>query len=680
MYLSIIILPLLGSIVSGFFGRKVGVTGSQIITSSSVIVTTILAIVAFFEVGLNNIPVSIHLFRWIDSEWFNIIWAFQFDSLTVSMLIPVLIISSLVHIYSIGYMNGDPHNQRFFSYLSLFTFMMIILVTANNYLLMFVGWEGVGVCSYLLVSFWFTRIAANQSSMSAFLTNRVGDCFLTIGMFAILWSFGNIDYSTVFSLAPFVNENIVTIIGICLLIGAMAKSSQVGLHVWLPMAMEGPTPVSALIHAATMVTAGVYLLMRTSPLIEYSSTVLILCLWLGAITTVFSSLIGLFQQDIKKVIAYSTMSQLGMMVIAVGLSSYNIALFHLVNHAFYKALLFLGAGAVIHAVGDNQDFRKYGGLRTYLPLTYSVMLIASLSLVAFPFMTGFYSKDFILESAYGQFYYSGTVVYFIATIGAMFTTLYSVKVLYLTFLTNPNGRQINYLEDFNKLHFRNPYIAKEGDIFMSLPLIILAIFSIFFGYITKDMFIGLGSGFFADNSIFIHPIHEIMLDTEFAVPTLFKLLPLFFTISLSIVAIVLSEFIPKILLNFKLTRLGYNLFGFFNQRFLIEMFYNKYITDLVLNLGGQTTKVLDKGSIELIGPYGLEKGLITLSRNIANLNSGIITNYALFILIGLIFYILIPYIVIIDNILLLLILLTLFSVINTGNIKSSLKGSVYSVL
>ncbi len=239
MYLSIVTLPLLGSIVSGFFGRKVGVSGAQLITCLSVIITTILAIVAFFEVGLNNISVSITLFRWIDSEWFNIIWGFQFDSLTVSMLIPVLIISSLVHIYSIGYMSSDPHNQRFFSYLSLFTFMMIILVTANNYLLMFVGWEGVGVCSYLLVSFWFTRIAANQSSMSAFLTNRVGDCFLTIGMFAILWSLGNLDYATVFSLAPYINENIITIIGICLLIGAMAKSSQVGLHVWLPMAMEG---------------------------------------------------------------------------------------------------------------------------------------------------------------------------------------------------------------------------------------------------------------------------------------------------------------------------------------------------------------------------------------------------------------------------------------------------------
>jgi len=442
------------------------------------------------------------------------------------------------------------------------------------------------------------------------------------------------------------------------------------------MAMEGPTPVSALIHAATMVTAGVYLLMRTSPLIEYSSTVLILCLWLGAITTVFSSLIGLFQQDIKKVIAYSTMSQLGMMVIAVGLSSYNIALFHLVNHAFYKGLLFLGAGAVIHAVADNQDFRKYGGLRAYLPLTYSVMLIASLSLVAFPFMTGFYSKDFILESAYGQFYFSGTIVYFIATIGAMFTTLYSVKVLYLTFLTNPNGPLSNYdyypkyLADNSsntitsaKNNKRNISVAHEGDIFMSLPLILLAIFSIFFGYITKDIFIGLGSGFFSDNSLFIHPTHEIMLDTEFAVPTLFKLLPLIFTVSLSALAIIISEFLPRTLIGFKFSRLGYNIFGFFNQRFLIELFYNKYITGLVLDLGGQTTKVLDKGSVELLGPYGLERGLITLSKNIASLDKGIITSYALYILIGLIFYILIPYLYLIDNSLLLLIILALLSLI-----------------
>jgi NADH-ubiquinone oxidoreductase chain 5 len=627
MYLSILILPLLGSIVAGFFGRKTGVQGAQLITCLSIIITMILSILAFIEIGLNNTIVSISLFKWIDSEWLNIMWTFQFDSLTVSMLIPVLTISSLVHIFSIGYMKGDPHNQRFFSYLSLFTFMMVILVTGNNYLLMFVGWEGVGVCSYLLVSFWFTRIAANQSSMSAFLTNRVGDCLLTIGMFTILWSIGNLDYNTVFSLAPYINENIITIIGICLLIGAMAKSSQVGLHVWLPMAMEGPTPVSALIHAATMVTAGVYLLMRSSPLIEYSSTILLLCLWLGGITTVFSSLVGLFQQDIKKVIAYSTMSQLGMMVIAIGLSSYNIALFHLINHAFYKGLLFLGAGAVIHAMADNQDFRKYGGLISFLPLSYSVILIASLSLVAFPFMTGFYSKDFLLESAYGQYSFSSISIYIIAVIGAIFTTLYSVKVLYLTFLTNPNGSIMYYKH------------AHESDIFISLPLIILAIFSIFFGIITKDIFIGLGSDFFIDNSIFIHPIHEKIIDTEFSISSYIKLLPFILTISFSILTIILSEYLSELILKFKLSKLGKTIFGFFNQRFLIEYYYNKYITNYILYLGGQTTKILDKGSIELLGPYGLEKILINLSKSINSLNTGIVSNYGLYILLGFISYI-----------------------------------------
>jgi len=638
MYLAIIVLPLLGSIVAGFFGRKVGVKGSQIITCLSIITTTIFAILAFFDTGFNNNSVSIYLFKWLNSEYINVIWNFQFDNLTISMLIPVLIISSVVHIYSIGYMDSDPHNQRFFSYLSLFTFMMIILVTGSNYLLMFVGWEGVGVCSYLLVSFWFTRIAANQSSISAFLTNRVGDCLLTIGMFSILWSLGNLDYTLVFSLTPYMNENIITIIGICLIIGAMAKSSQVGLHIWLPMAMEGPTPVSALIHAATMVTAGVYLLIRSSPLIEYSSTLLLICLWLGAITTVFSSLIGLFQQDIKKIIAYSTMSQLGMMVISIGLSSYNIALFHLVNHAFYKGLLFLGAGAVIHAVADNQDLRKYGGLISFLPLTYSVILIASLSLVAFPFMTGFYSKDFILESAYGQYSLSGMIVYYIAVTGAMFTTLYSVKVLHLTFLTNPNGPVINY-----KTPDLGGKVAHEGDIFLSMPLIILAIFSIFFGFITKDLFIGLGSNFFSDNALFLHPLHEIMLDTEFSVPVFYKLIPFILTIALGSIYLLFTELISTIIIRFKLSIFGYTLFSFLNQRFAVEMYYNKYISGIILKLGGQTSKQMDKGIIELFGPYGLQKKSLDISESINKLSTGIVTSYALYILVCLLFFISIIY-------------------------------------
>jgi NADH-ubiquinone oxidoreductase chain 5 len=640
MYLTILTLPILGSSISGFFGRRIGVYGAQFITILSIIITTLLCIIVFFEVSLNHVPVFMELFRWLDSELLFILWSFNFDSLTVSMLIPVLMVSCLVHIYSVGYMNNDPHNQRFFSYLSLFTFMMIILVTSNNYLVTFVGWEGVGVCSYLLVSFWFTRIAANQSSISAFLTNRVGDCLFTIGMFIIILSIGNLDYSILFSLTPYINDNIIFLIGICLLIGAMAKSSQIGLHVWLPMAMEGPTPVSALIHAATMVTAGVYLLIRTSPLIEYSNSILIICIWLGAITTISSSLIGFYQQDIKKIIAYSTMSQLGMMVIAIGLSSYNIALFHLINHAFYKALLFLGAGSIIHAIHDNQDLRKYGGLKLYLPLSYSVILIASLSLIALPFMSGFYSKDLILESSFGQYYFSSITVFFIAIIGAFFTTLYSIKILYSAFITNPNGLLIDY---------KNTH---EGNIYLSLPLIILAILSIIFGYVSKDVFIGLGTDLFSDNSIFIHPIHEILIETEFSVPVVFKTLPFYITIFLFIIYFIYYENNFKYNNNNNVNKLGwitkdiyilkYNnyrrIYSFFSQRLFIELFYNKFISGYILSLGSQTTKIIDKGSIEYIGPYGLEVGLLYLSNKISKLDSGIITSYALFILSGLILY------------------------------------------
>jgi NADH-ubiquinone oxidoreductase chain 5 len=332
------------------------------------------------------------------------------------------------------------------------------------------------------------------------------------------------------------------------------------------------------------------------------------------------------------------MSQLGMMVIAVGLSSYNIALFHLVNHAFYKGLLFLGAGAVIHAVADNQDFRKYGGLKKYLPLSYSIMLIASLSLVAFPFMTGFYSKDFILESAYGQYSLSSIIVYFIATIGAMFTTLYSLKVLHLTFLTNPNGPVINY-----KSSALGGKTAHEGDIFMNMPLIILAIFSIFFGFLTKDIFLGLGSNFFSDNALFLHPLHEIMLDTEFSVPVLYKLIPLILTITLGLVYLLTTEFFPIIIIKFKLSLFGYNLFSFLNQRFAVEMYYNKYVSDIVLKLGGQTSKEMDKGIIEKFGPYGLQKKALDISESINKLSTGVVTSYALYILVCLLFYISIIY-------------------------------------
>lgn len=325
------------------------------------------------------------------------------------------------------------------------------------------------------------------------------------------------------------------------------------------------------------------------------------------------------------------MSQLGLMVVSIGLSSYNIALFHLIMHAMYKAALFLGAGSVIHAVSDNQDLRKMGGLIRYLPITYSAMLVASLSLAAFPFLSGFYSKDLILESAFGAFTFSGTAVYTIALIGAVFTTLYSVKILYFAFLSPANGPKVNY---------KNISTSLEGDIFMVFPIVCLALFSIFFGYFTKDLFVGLGTGFFTDNSIFIHPTNEILIATEFGLPTFFKLLPFFCTVFFSLLALILFEFFPSLIVKFKLTSLGYNIYGFFNQRGFIEMFYNNGIVNLILTLGGHTTKILDKGAIELLGPVGLEKTLIRLSKKIHALSTGIVTTYALFILIGFILYIL----------------------------------------
>jgi NADH-ubiquinone oxidoreductase chain 5 len=324
MYLAILTLPLLSATVAGFLGRKVGKTGSHLITCSSLVLTALLALVAFYEVGLCQSPVSIKLMSWIDSEFLLVSWGFIYDSLTVSMLLPVLIVSALVHIYSTSYMSEDPHNQRFFSYLSMFTFFMLMLVTGDNYLVMFIGWEGVGISSYLLINFWFTRLQANKAAIKALVMNRVGDWGFSIGLWAIFWTFGNLDFTTVFSLAPYINEELITIISICLLVAAMGKSAQIGLHTWLPDAMEGPTPVSALIHAATMVTAGVYLLVRSSPILEYGSTALILITWVGALTAFFAATTGLLQNDLKRVIAYSTCSQLGLLFLVCGQRLQNL--------------------------------------------------------------------------------------------------------------------------------------------------------------------------------------------------------------------------------------------------------------------------------------------------------------------------------------------------------------------
>lgn len=623
MYLTILALPMLGALTAGLLGRKIGVTGAHIVTCTALVASALLSIVAFYEVGLSGSPVVINLSSWIDSESMLVNWAFLFDSLTVSMLLPVLVVSSLVHIFSVDYMAADPHNQRFFSYLSMFTFFMLVLVAGDNYLVMFVGWEGIGVSSYLLVGFWFTRIQANKSAIKAMTVNRVGDMFLSIGFFALFWAFGNLDYSTVFSLSPFINESALTIIGLLLLLAAMGKSAQLGLHTWLPDAMEGPTPVSALIHAATLVTAGVYLLLRSSPVLEYAPTTLIVITWVGALTAFFAATTGLLQNDIKRVIAYSTCSQMGYLFMAVGLSQYNVALFHLVNHAFFKALLFLAAGGVLHSMQDQQDLRKLGGLIHFLPFTYTAILVGSLSLMAFPFLTGFFSKDLILELAYGQYEFSGNAAYWLGTITAMITAFYSFRLISMTFLTYPNAPK----GDYEHTH--------EQPLIVVIPYVILSLLAIFFGYLAKDLFVGPGSDFLS-SALFIHPTHITLVEAEFALPLFYKLLPAVGSLFGAATALLLYHRLPDFTVSLTQSKVGYMLYSFFNGKYYFDVIYNHYIINGALKLGLTTSKVLDRGLIEKVGPFGLTDSFYNTSRQMATLDTGIVTSYALYIILGFI--------------------------------------------
>nr|YP_009710847.1 NADH dehydrogenase subunit 5 [Paxillus rubicundulus]QFZ98796.1 NADH dehydrogenase subunit 5 [Paxillus rubicundulus] len=622
MYLSILIFPLLASFVSGFMGRKIGITGSHIITCTCLFISSFLATIAFYEVGICGSPVSVYLFSWIDSEFMSISWEFLFDQLTVSMFIPVLYISTLIHIYTTSYLAEDPHNQRFFSYLSLFTFFMLLLVSGANYFVMFIGWEGIGVVSYLLINFYFTRIQANKAAILALTMNRVGDMGLSIGFFALFALFGSVDYSTIFSLAPFMNETAITIISLLLLMGAMAKSAQIPLHSWLPGSMEAPTPVSALLHAATLVTAGLYLLVRSSPILEFSPTALLVITLVGATTAFFAATCGLVQNDLKRIIAFSTISQLGYMVMAIGLSQYNVALMHVINHAFFKALLFLGAGAVIHSFADEQDIRKMGGLIKFLPFSYTAMLVGSLSLLATPWLTGFYSKDLIIELAYGHYSFSGIYAYILGSLTAGLTAFYSFRLISLVFLTVPNGIKNIYLN------------SHESNFAVIIPLFILALFSIFFGFVLSDLFVGVGSDFFA-NSIFINPNNISIIEAEFSLPLIIKLLPTILSILGATSAILLYHVYPEFIINLTESALGKKIYTFLNGKYFFDVIYNYYIISVGLLTGNIISKVLDRGVIELVGPYGLASTFINTANNIAKLDTGIITTYSLYITIGI---------------------------------------------
>lgn len=640
MYLLILTLPLLGSLITGFLGRFLGRYGSSIFSTTCVVGSMLLSFVAFYEVGFLKTSCSITLINWITSGMFYISWGFLFDSLTCIMLLVVTIVSTLVHLYSIKYMENDPHCPRFMAYLQIFTFFMLVLVTSDNLIQMFLGWEGVGISSYLLINFWHTRYWANQSALKALIVNRVGDFSLSIGIFLTFYVFKSPSYSVIFPMVPLLLDNFIsflgiklhslTLISVFLFLGAAGKSAQLGLHTWLPDAMEGPTPVSALIHAATMVTAGVFLMVRFSPLLEFTPFVLFLMVVFGALTAFFASMIGVFQNDLKKIIAYSTCSQLGYMIFCCGLSNYTVSMFHLSNHAFFKALLFLCAGSVIHAVSDEQDIRKMGSLINFLPLTYSLMLIGSLALAGFPFLTGFYSKDFILELSQ-VFRYSnvsltyGSFACWLGNISVFFTAFYSFRLIYLTFINNFNGQRIL----LSKVH--------ESSFLMLFPLMLLALGSIFIGFLTKDFFVGVGTDFWG-SSIFTFPTNLFFIEAEF-LPISIKWLPFV----LSSAGILISSYVNIFNYNFFTYKKSNTIITFFafliNKKWYIDILHNRLIVNTLLNFGYLISfKTLDRGFIELSGPYGISKTILNYSKKLITLQTGQITHYVFFMVLGLCFF------------------------------------------
>nr|WCH57912.1 NADH dehydrogenase subunit 5 [Hypnea nidulans] len=655
MYLSIILLPFLGALFSGFLGRWIGSKGSCILTTVCVGISATFSGIAFFEIGLSGTTIHLVLESWIESGLLTIKWGFLFDAITVVMLIVVTWVSTLVHLYSISYMETDPHRSRFMCYLSLFTFFMLMLVTADNLLQMFLGWEGVGLASYLLINFWYTRLGANQSAIKALVVNRIGDFGLSLGIFSAFYIFKSLDYSIIFSTVSLFDNyyfkflvfscNGLSLIGFFLFIGAMGKSAQLGLHTWLPDAMEGPTPVSALIHAATMVTAGVFLMIRFSPLLEFSSFLLSILVVFGSLTAFFAGMTGIFQNDLKKVIAYSTCSQLGYMIFSCGMSCYEVSLFHLTNHAFFKALLFLSAGSIIHAVNNEQDMRKMGSLASFLPMTYSLMLIGSLALTGFPFLTGFYSKDFILELTHSSSFHNlnllcSSLALWLGSISVLFTAFYSFRLIYLTFLNSNNSNRIILSS------------IQESSVLMGLPLILLAVGSLFFGFIAHDLFIGIGTDFWK-GSIFVLPNHNFYIEAE-NLPIFIKWLPFLLSVfGIFLASIVNVTRLYKFLL-LKWYNISFFLVYLISKKWFFDTLYNRLLVYPILNFGYYTSfKALDRGFIELSGPYGLSNFIFRWSSLIFSIQTGQMTHYIFYIIVSICIFIIVfiyKYVFLINNI------------------------------
>ena len=618
----VLLMPLLSAIISGLLGRKIGTKGAGILTSSCISISLIVSCYIFYETVLNSSSTYIKLWRWFDSDLLITYFGLQFDSISSIMLIVITSVSALVHIYSIGYMSGDPHIPRFMSYLSLFTFLMIILVTSDNFVQLFIGWEGVGLCSYLLINFWLTRIKANKAAMKAMLINRVGDLGLVLAMIKILDEFGALEFSTIYSIMSlndlYVDKESVTVICLLLFLGAVGKSAQLGLHTWLPDAMEGPTPVSALIHAATMVTAGVFLIIRSGPLFEGSPLALTVVTILGALTAFFAATTGVVQNDLKKVIAYSTCSQLGYMVMVCGLSNYSTSLFHLMNHAFFKALLFLSAGSIIHAVSDEQDMRKMGGLIKSIPFTYTMILIGSLSLMGFPYLTGFYSKDLILELTYDQYYIA--FAYWLGSISALLTAFYSIRLIYLTFITNTNSKKENFMG------------AHEPSFNITFPLLLLAFGSIFVGYLGKEVMLSNVIAPIVSNSVKVVPLILSMLGALLGFVVYDRFMGNFKIWYLPI------NYKKIIFQNGKnerpLMKVYHMVYTFFNSAWQFNYIINHFFVNNIWKFGHLIAyRIIDRGILEIIGPKGISRILIKLTQNISNFQSGMVFNYALIMIV-----------------------------------------------
>ena len=625
MEYAIILFPLMGSIISGFFGKKLGSKFCQLLTSSFVSASAILSLYIFYKVFLQDYSSNNLIFNWISSGNFYVNWSIYIDPLTSVMLVVVSLISSVIHFYSIGYMSHDPHKTRFMSYLSLFTFAMLTLVTADNFLQLYFGWEGVGLCSYLLIGFWFKKPSANAAAIKAFVVNRVGDFGLAIGIFLIFFFYGTVNFGEVFQQTPLMIKekiiflgfefNIITLICLLLFLGAMGKSAQILLHTWLPDAMEGPTPVSALIHAATMVTAGVFLVVRCSPIFEYSQVALNVVAIVGMITAFFAATVALVQNDIKKIIAYSTCSQLGYMCFAVGVGAYHVAIFHLFTHAFFKALLFLGSGCVIHSFKEEQDIRLMGGVWKKIPYTYALMIIGTLALTGFPFLSGYYSKDAIIEFTYLKGGYIGYSAAIVGIFTALLTAIYSWRLIFKTF----HGKYNNKINNISKI--------QESPLIMLLPTCLLALGAVFTGIFFKDTFIGNASTQFWSNSILFlqtaqdnHPPFWFIIITPLLVIII---------IPVSFYLFIKNE---KILRNF--VSKNNKLYNFLINKWYFDELYNFIFIKPIKKIGLYFWKKGDINTIDRYGPDGLSRLIKIISNKAVSFQSGYLYHYAFVMLIG----------------------------------------------